>query len=183
MAPYLGGYFNNKLDWTRNTEAIYKKGQRRLFFLRRLGSFNVCWGCSTSLLWPVRSSPLSHTGAVGWRSQITTDWTNWSEGPVMSWGRSLFTLTTVAERRMLSKLQSILDNVTHPLYDTLAQQMSTFSRILLSPRCTTEHHRKSFLPVVIKIYKASLSKSNTPPSVTWLKHGQSFLFLHISHII
>ena len=76
---------------------------------------------------------------------------------------------------MLSKLQSILDNVTHPLYDTLAQQM-TFSRRLLSPRCTTERHRKSFLPVVIKLYKASLRESDTPLSVTRLKHGQSFLF-------
>ena len=31
---YLGVYFNNKLDWTRNTEADY--------FLRRLRSFNIC---------------------------------------------------------------------------------------------------------------------------------------------
>ena len=66
-------------------------------------------------------------------------------GDVM--GEKLDTLMTVAERRMLSKRQSILDNVTHSLYDTLAQQMSTFSRM----RCTTERHRKSFLPVVIKI--------------------------------
>ena len=27
---YLGVYFNNKLDWTRNAEAVYKKGQSRL---------------------------------------------------------------------------------------------------------------------------------------------------------
>ena len=55
-------------------------------------------------------------------------------------GEELDTLTTVAERRMLSRLQSILDNVTHPLYDTLAQKMSTFSGRLLLPRCTTGNH-------------------------------------------
>ena len=49
-------------------------------------------------------------------------------------GEELDTLMTVAERRMLSKLQSILDNVPHPLYNTPAQQMSTFSGRLLSPR-------------------------------------------------
>ena len=81
-------------------------------------------------------------------------------------GEELDTLTTVAERRMLSKLQSILDNVTHPLDDTPAQQMSIFSGRLLSPRWTTECHRKSFLPVVIKLHNASLRESDTPLSVT-----------------
>ncbi|KAI5613842.1 hypothetical protein C0J50_11272 [Silurus asotus] len=38
---YLGVHLNNKLDWTDNTEAIYKKGQNRLFLLRRLRSFGV----------------------------------------------------------------------------------------------------------------------------------------------
>ena len=38
---YLGVYLNNKLDWTRHAEAVYKKGQSRLFFLRRLRSFGV----------------------------------------------------------------------------------------------------------------------------------------------
>ncbi|KAK3568682.1 hypothetical protein QTP86_013210 [Hemibagrus guttatus] len=35
---YLGVHLNNKLDWTDNTDAIYKKGQSRLFLLRRLRS-------------------------------------------------------------------------------------------------------------------------------------------------
>ena len=126
-------------------------------------------------MWPVQSSSLSHAGAV----IKVADNSRLNKlirrgGDVV--GEELNTLTTVAERRMLSKLQSILDNVTHPLYNTLAQQMSTFSRRLLSPRCTTERHRKSFLPVVIKLYKASLRESDTPLSVTRLKHGQSFLF-------
>ena len=32
----------NKLDWSANVDAIYKKGQSQLYFLRRLRSFNVC---------------------------------------------------------------------------------------------------------------------------------------------
>ena len=38
---YLGAYLDNKLDWAKNTKAVYKKGQG-LYFLRRLRSFNVC---------------------------------------------------------------------------------------------------------------------------------------------
>ena len=39
---YLGVFIDNKLDWTKNTEVLYKKGQSRLYFLRRLRSFNIC---------------------------------------------------------------------------------------------------------------------------------------------
>ena len=64
---YLGVYVDRRLDWKANTNAIYKKTQSRLFFLRRLRSFDaskqllhvfyqsivasviffavVCWGC------------------------------------------------------------------------------------------------------------------------------------------
>ena len=38
---YLGVYTDNKLDWIKNTEVLYKKGQSRLYFLRRLRSFNM----------------------------------------------------------------------------------------------------------------------------------------------
>ena len=39
---YLGVQLDNKLDWTGNTDVLYKKGQSRLYFLRRLSSFGVC---------------------------------------------------------------------------------------------------------------------------------------------
>ena len=42
MHKFLWVKLNNKLDWSVNTEALYRKGQSRLFFLRRLRSFNVC---------------------------------------------------------------------------------------------------------------------------------------------
>ncbi|XP_071398745.1 general transcription factor II-I repeat domain-containing protein 2A-like, partial [Centroberyx affinis] len=39
---HLGVQINKKLDWTHNTEALFRKGQSRLFYLRRLRSFSVC---------------------------------------------------------------------------------------------------------------------------------------------
>ena len=38
---YLGVHLNNKLDWMDNTNALYKKGQSRLYLLRRLRPFGV----------------------------------------------------------------------------------------------------------------------------------------------
>ena len=39
---YLAVHLVNRLDWEYNTEAVYRKGQNRLCFLRKLRSFNVC---------------------------------------------------------------------------------------------------------------------------------------------
>ncbi|KAI3368493.1 hypothetical protein L3Q82_025503, partial [Scortum barcoo] len=38
---YLGVVIDNRLDWKSNTEAVYKKGMSRLYFLRKLRSFNT----------------------------------------------------------------------------------------------------------------------------------------------
>ena len=39
---YLGVHLDNRLDWRRNTDAIYKKGRSRLYLLRKCRSFSVC---------------------------------------------------------------------------------------------------------------------------------------------
>ena len=39
---YLGVHLNNKLDWTTNSDVLYKEGQSRLHLLRSLRSFGVC---------------------------------------------------------------------------------------------------------------------------------------------
>ncbi|CAM4691197.1 unnamed protein product [Leuciscus chuanchicus] len=39
---YLGVHLGNKLDWSANSDSLNRKGQSRLFFLRRLRSFNIC---------------------------------------------------------------------------------------------------------------------------------------------
>ncbi|KAI3356731.1 hypothetical protein L3Q82_003410 [Scortum barcoo] len=38
---YLGVHLNDSLDWSDNTNALVKKGNSRLFLLRRLRSFGV----------------------------------------------------------------------------------------------------------------------------------------------
>ena len=38
---YLAAHLDKRVDWTWNTEAV-RKGQSRLYFLRKLRSFNVC---------------------------------------------------------------------------------------------------------------------------------------------
>lgn len=49
---YLRVHIDNKLDWSPHMNAVYKKGQSKFYFLRRLKSFTVCI-FFTTLLWQV----------------------------------------------------------------------------------------------------------------------------------
>ncbi|KAF3693364.1 hypothetical protein EXN66_Car009040 [Channa argus] len=56
---------------------------------------------------------------------------------------------------MLSKLLSVLDNPSHPVHCVLAAQRRTFSHSLITVKCSTEPHRRFFLPVAIKLFNSS----------------------------
>ncbi|KAI3374361.1 hypothetical protein L3Q82_005960 [Scortum barcoo] len=145
---YLGVHLDNKLDWTINTDEIYKKGQSHLFFLRRLRSFNVCRTMLQMFYHSVVSSIIFYA-AVCWGSRLKTagDTNRLNKlirrpGSVL--GVELESVVEVSERRMLRKLLSIMDNVCHLLHATLTSCQSSF---LFFP---------SFLSEAIRLYKSSL---------------------------
>lgn len=55
-SKYLWLWPDNKLDWTSNTNYLYRKGQRRLHFLRRLRSLSIrrklLWMLKDQVCWP-----------------------------------------------------------------------------------------------------------------------------------
>ncbi len=74
---YLGVHIDNKLDLTLNSTVLFKKGRSRLYFLRRLKSFNIC----NTLLRMFYESVVSFSlrwsvGEVVWRWQTGINWTN-----------------------------------------------------------------------------------------------------------
>ena len=62
-------------------------------------------------------------------------------------GMECDSLTMGLERMMLIKLWKILDSISHPFHNVLFRHRSVFSEGLFPPKCMTERHRKSFLPV------------------------------------
>ena len=156
---YLGVHIDNKLDWIKNSGVFYRKGQSRLYFLRRLRSFNICQKMLRMFYESVVASALLYAVAC-WGSRLRVADTNRLNKLIQTAsdavGVELDSLRTVSERRMLPKVHSILDNSSHPLHNTLVSLRSTFSDRLRHPRCTTERHRRSFLPVAIKLYNSSL---------------------------
>lgn len=71
-------------------------------------------------------------------------------------GAELDTLTSVAEKRFLRKILSILDNVHHPLHQTISRQRSSFRDRLLSLPCSIDRLRKLFVPQAIWLFNSSL---------------------------
>ena len=155
---YLGVYLDNKLDWAKNTEAVYKKGQSRLYFLRKLRSFKVC-NIMLRMFYQSMIASAIFFAVVCWGSRLrAADARKISRiirkaGSIL--GVQLDSLVVVSERRMLCILHNILDNNAHPLHQVLTSSRSTFSNRLILPRCNTERQRKSFLPVAIRLFNAS----------------------------
>lgn len=61
---YLGLHLYNKLDWTHNTNAIYKKGQSRLYLLLRFRSWGAAPKDFMTLQWHQPSFMVWFAGAA-----------------------------------------------------------------------------------------------------------------------
>ena len=155
---YLGVQINNKLDWSTNTDTIYRKGQSRLFFLRRLRSFSVCSRLLKTFYQSVVASALFFAVAC-WGGGIKAGEASKLNKLVKKArsvvGLELDSLESVAERRLMDKLRAILDNPSHPLHDELWLMGSSFSQRIIPPRCKTERFRRSFVPTAIRLLNSN----------------------------
>ncbi|KAI3361742.1 hypothetical protein L3Q82_001955 [Scortum barcoo] len=141
---YLGVQLDDKLDWTANTDALCRKGQSRLYFLRRLASFNICKKLLQIFYQSVVASALLYAvvcwgGSLKKKDAARLDKLVRKAGSVV--GTELDSLTSVAERRTLNRLLSIIDNPSHPLHSAISRQRSSFSDRLLSLSCSTDRLR------------------------------------------
>lgn len=128
---YLGVHIDNKLDWSKNSLVTYKRGQSRLDFLRRLRSFRVCNIMLRMFYESVVASPIFYAVVCWGGSMKVADMKRLNKlirkaGSVV--GEELDNMETVVERRTLSRLRSIMDNVYHPLYNVVDELRSTFSQ-------------------------------------------------------
>lgn len=149
-SKYLGVHLNHKLDWTNNTTALYKKGQSRLYLLRRLRSFGV--GGGGALLRTFYDSVVASAifyGVVCWGSSITAadrkrlDKLIKKASSVL--GCPLDQVEEVGKKRLTAKLSSMMDRVSHPLQHTLTALKSSFSDRMRHPKCVKESFSRSFL--------------------------------------
>ena len=151
-------WLDNKLDWTSNTRQLYKKAQSRMYFLRKLRSFNISKKLLGIFYQSVVASVLSYTVVCCRGSTSKGDFSRLEKlimqaGSVV--GTKLDPLATVAERRTMHKLLAILDNASHPLHTVITSQRSQFSERLLLPKCRT-NRGTPLSPRAIKLFNSSL---------------------------
>ncbi|TWW65250.1 hypothetical protein D4764_21G0001500 [Takifugu flavidus] len=155
---FLGVQLDNKLEWSTNTDAVYKKTMSRLYFLRRLRSFSVCSRMLHMFYQSVMASTIFFA-AVCWGAGIKAKDANRlnklikKAGSVV--GCRLDNLDEVVRDRMVLKLRTIMDSPSHPLHNTVDKLRSSFSSRLLQPRCSKERDGKSFLLSAIRLYNSS----------------------------
>ncbi|KAI3355124.1 hypothetical protein L3Q82_017997 [Scortum barcoo] len=154
---YLGVHLNDSLDWSDNTNALVKKGNSRLFLLRRLRSFLMeCRDHSSGPFMTLWWHQAIFYGIVCWASSITDRDRRRMDRLVRRassvLGCPLDSVEVVGNGRMMAKLSSLLNNTSHPLQDTLTALGSSFSERLLHPRCVKERYRRSFLPAAVRLH-------------------------------
>ncbi|KAL6109546.1 uncharacterized protein ACO6RY_12648 [Pungitius sinensis] len=77
-------------------------------------------------------------------------------------GAELECITSVADKRTLTKLLTIMDNGNHPLHSTISRQKSLISRRLRSLPCRTDRLYKSFIPRAIQLYNNTTRQPKLP---------------------
>ncbi|XP_051920057.1 uncharacterized protein LOC127599886 [Hippocampus zosterae] len=130
---YLGVLLNDKLDWSTNTDTLIRKGQSRLFLLRKLRSFGVQGSLLKTFYNSVVASAIYY-GIVCWSGSISARDRKRLERLVRKassvLGCSLDTLEEVGNRRMLTKLKAMMASPSHPLQPALTALGSSFSQRL-----------------------------------------------------
>ncbi|KAK5866698.1 hypothetical protein PBY51_020867 [Eleginops maclovinus] len=158
---FLGVQLNNKLDWSDNTDALFRKAQSKLFFLKGLRSFNVCTRLLQTFYQSVVASVLFFAGLCWGGNTNKKDAERLNKlvrkaNSVV--GVKLDNLEEVAEGRTRRKLDSILDYPSHPLHAELVKMRSTVSIRLITPKHSTKRLGNPFVPVAIRLHNKEVTK-------------------------
>ena len=153
---FLGVHLNSSLDWSDNAEAIHSKGKSRLFFLRRLRSFGVCNRMLQMFYQSVMASVLFF-GITCWggnnRASDTFNLNRLVKKASAIVGSPLQGVEEVARERTARKLDSIIENTSHPLHQEITLRWSKRGNDRFTYP-TQSHARlsKSFVPTALRQY-------------------------------
>ncbi|XDV11492.1 hypothetical protein PO909_000423 [Leuciscus waleckii] len=148
---YLGTVFDDKLQFEANTDIIRGKALQRMYFLRKLRTFNMDVSFMKMFYTCFIEAVLSFS-IICWygnlnvknRRKLTSIVTMCSKIV----GIELRTITQIYEHRTTRKGQLVLSDVTHPLCIEL--QLLPSGRRFKLPLCKSNRYRNSFIPAAIR---------------------------------
>ena len=153
---YLGSIFDNKLKWDHNTDAILKKGQQRLYFLRKLRSFMVDRQI-LSLFYKSYIESVISFSFICWYQNLSVK-NKTSLDRIVSLSSKLIgipqrSLSTFHNQQVLRKARSILlssDHILSAEFDTLPS-----GRRFRYPACRSNRRKLSFIPTAVRLLNDS----------------------------
>ena len=149
---YLGTIFTDKLNWDKNTDAIAKKGQQRLYFLRKLNSFSV----------DKTVMNLFYKSFI--ESILTFSFICWFRNLTIKQKKSLERITSLSSKiigdeqrslgrfcdgQILKKAYSITKDDCHVLFGEFEHMKS--GRRFRCMKCRTNRYGQSFIPSAIRL--------------------------------
>ena len=155
---YLGSLIDSKLNWSANAQALLKKSNQRLFFMRKLKSFGVGRRLLELFYRAIVESVLMYNCLCFFNSLTEHDKGKLRKvtkqaGKLI--GCPVTDLQTLFEKRALKRLKLIQQDPSHPLCDAVQAKVSIRSGKLVSFHTRTDRFRSSFLPTAVRLTNAT----------------------------
>ncbi|KAK7098508.1 hypothetical protein V1264_002783 [Littorina saxatilis] len=158
---YLGVIIDNKLTWKPNSDALVKKLHSRLYFLRKLRSFNIRQEI-LQMFYTSTCNSVLYFGSVCWGGNINKQdrdrldkFIRKASGVV---GRKQDNFTSTHERRLTDKVQKILADDSHPLRPEFDSRRTDRSNRFRQPTARSTRYRNSFIPSAIHIFNSQVGR-------------------------
>jgi hypothetical protein len=153
---YLGTILDHKLDWTDNTTQLVKKGNKGIYFLKKLRSFDVQMEVLRLFYQAVVQSVISfnslcfHNNLKAVDASRLAKLTRTASGVI---GAAVTDLTTLYTKKAVRRVRAILGDPSHPLRCEFLTQQSKRegSTRLRSMKCRTDRFKNSFVPSAIRV--------------------------------
>ena len=149
---YLGVFFDEKLDWIKNSETLQAKIHQRLYFMRKLSAFNID-KTILHLFFESCVMSLFYFSVTAWGGNIRAQERDNMERIIKHCLKLVNSQDTILIDDILQiackrKLNCILKDNTHPLHVFL--EFSSRSGRLLHIKTKTSRHLNSFLPYAVR---------------------------------
>ena len=148
---YLGTIIDNRLKFDSNTEMLCKKGQQRLFCLRKLAKFQVDKSLMILFYRSFIESVISFSiicwyGNLGVKQKKSLNGIVRGAGKIV--GEKFSCLSHIYDRQVLMKASSIRADSSHPLYS--AYKFLPSGQWLIAPIAKSNRYKFSFVPTSIR---------------------------------
>ena len=154
---YLGVVLDDKLDWSEQATAMLKRGNQRLFLMKKLKAFHVCPKL-LELFYRATVEPiLTFNSLCFFGSMKEHDKARLAKIPKTASkliGAPVADLQTLFEAKAVRRLRAIQGDESHPLSRELEKQVSARSGRLRSVKTRTNRFHNSFIPTAVRLSNA-----------------------------